>query len=217
MSEENFLAEESADQLFARLQFMSIKPSKILVLGVSKKYSAGLLKKQYPEAEIITEESAMLALPAHSVELVFANLFLPFSDNFQKNFSDWHQLLRPESLVMFSTFGPDTLKEIAENHALHLVDMHNIGDALTKNHFADPVLDVEMVTVTYREKEKLIHELRHLKLISETSRDLAVTKDSENLFALTFEMIYGHAWAAEKGYQADESGVVKIPLSHLRK
>jgi malonyl-CoA O-methyltransferase len=95
--------------------------------------------------------------------------------------------------------------------------MHNLGDALLHSGFADPVLDAEYFTLTYREQQQLQHELRVTGFIADESLEL-LEKNTKGVIPLTYEVIYGHAWQPLMGQnQLSEEGVVKIPLAHLRR
>ena len=211
----------------------------------------GLLKKRYPNAKVIAIDQAekMLDYAKHhqtedinwlcadaeiipledgSVDLIFMNLLLPWFDDSKKIFSELRRILRPEGLLMFSSLGPDTLIELRESLfdsvLPNLIDMHIIGDELTKARFADPVLDVEYLTVTYREFKKLIYELQVTGILTsdippDLNADDILKPDTEGKYPITFEIIYGHAWGPSStvDHVADESGTVRIPLSHLRR
>lgn len=220
-----FLAHKVGEQMLERLQFMTLQPKHILVAGVEGKFFAELLKKHYPDAEILVDldEKKILTLKEHSVDLIFANLFLPWCKEFKKTFFLWRHLLQTEGVLMFSSFGPDTLIELRENYANNLlpdlIDMHNIGDELIQARFADPVLDVEYLTVTYRDLKKLLMELQATKMLTEGLTEINLEPNAKGAFSLTYEIVYGHAFGPdiEVDHIADEEGIVKIPLSHLRR
>lgn len=221
---EFFLAQEMGKQMLERLELMTLQPKVIVNLGCDTKFAADLLKKRYPEAEIIDgAEAEMLPLIDHSVDLIFANLFLPWCKHLNNVFREWKRILRPEGLLLFSSFGPDTLVQLRQNYAnsllLNLVDMHNLGDELTQARFSDPVLDVEYITVTYRDLKKLTQELQAAKALVKEVEIVEIEADSQGVFPLTYEIVYGHAWGPniDVDHTADEAGIVKIPLSHLRR
>ena len=66
-------------------------------------------------------------------------------------------ILKPEGLFVFSTFGPDTLRELRSawaeadtyNHVNRFLDMHDVGDALVRAGLLEPVLDVDRLQLTY--------------------------------------------------------------------
>jgi malonyl-CoA O-methyltransferase len=143
--------------------------------------------------------------------------------------------LRPGGLFLFTTFGPDTLKELrqawsevdGDSHVSPFLDMHDIGDALVRARFADPVMDVERLTLTYTHARDLMRDLKLLGAHNAThERPRALTgrtrlaaverayehhRDAGRLPA-SYEVVYGHAWAPE---QKPGAGGIAIPLSAI--
>ena len=155
---------------------------------------------------------------AGSVNMLWANMALHTSDNPQGLLQQWHQLLAVDGFLMFSCLGPDTLRELAEvyqaqgwpaaSHAF--TDMHDWGDMLVQAGFAEPVMDMERITLTYADADSLLAECRLLGrnlhrqrfaglrgkqwLAQLKAALLALAKpQSDGRLALTVEVIYGHA------------------------
>ena len=128
-----------------------------------------------------------------------------------------HRVLAPGGLLMFSTFGPDTLKELrrayertdAHTHVNRFIDMHDIGDMLVAGRFADPVMDMETLTLTYDDVRGLMRDLKAIGAhnvtrgrpggLSGKSALSAVAREyeahrREGKLPATFEVVYGHAW-----------------------
>jgi len=208
------LAKATGEQMLERLALVALQPTRIFDAG----NSADLLKPVYPRAEILASDSH---IKDNSIDLLFANLVLPWCDNIKNVLREWQRILRPEGVLMFASFGPDTLCEIEESPLLlpKQLDMHVLGDMLIQAGFADPVLDVEHFTLVYRDYKQLLYELQITKMIPEQQNTLAIKKTVDNMFALTYEVVYGHAFGTEiyAGFLADETGTVKIPLADLRK
>ena len=105
----------------------------------------------------ICADATALPLRAASVELVWSNLMLQWVDDPPRAFAEFRRVLAVGGLLTFTTFGPDTLKELARafaavdgyTHVSRFIDMHDLGDLLVHAGFADPVIDMEMITVTY--------------------------------------------------------------------
>lgn len=220
------IATEVAEELLARLAWMTIKPEVVLTVGCEEDVDAQL-QQLYSEAKIVASSLPPNddPLPDQSVDVIFANMVLPWQADNKKVFQTWRRLLRPNGLLIFSTLGLDTLKEcqtlFGKEMLPHLVDMHDMGDGLLTVGFSDPVLDVDYYTTVYRNKEKLIHELYTSGMLQvEPSaaqvEQLIATED--NTYELTYEVIYAHAFAPlQKERNVVTDGVVKVPLSQLRR
>ncbi len=236
------LIREVGDQLLERLELVALKPKRVMDVGCGAGYCTRLLQKRYPTAEVwgIDDSAQMLAyaqelslskirwqyaslntLPAEdqSIDLLIGNLVLPWCTDLKKVVQEWRRVLRPEGLLMFSTYGPDTLREL-QGQAIqlpHFADMHDLGDLLVLAGFAGPVLDVEYFTLTYREQQRLQDELQLTNFISGEEVVGALEKNREGVISLTYEIVYGHAWKPEVSQHAlAEEGIVKFPLAHLR-
>lgn len=157
-----------------------------------------------------------LPLAANSVDMFWSNLAIQWSNNLDAVFADIHRVMRTDGLLMFSTLGPDTLKELraassadGNVHVNRFLDMHDIGDALVRAGFADPVLDVERVVLTYDDVISVMRDLKSIGAHNATDgrvRGLQGRKFLQNLtqqyeqfrkdgkLPATFEVIYGHAW-----------------------
>ena len=152
-------------------------------------------------------------------QMVWANMLLHGSADPQRLFQQWHQALSVDGFVMFSCLGPDTLREW---HAMYqqlgwppagseLTDMHDWGDMLIQAGFAEPVMDMERITLTYDSPEKMLQDLRSLgrnlhpqrfqalrgrqwrQTLLDAMRKHLALPDGSGRLALTFEIIYGHA------------------------
>lgn len=237
-AEVSILAREVSEQMLARLEFMTLQPKRILDLNCRTGYHTTLLNKHYPTAAIFAIDHAQamlkyarqhlskitvwiqadaenLPFTDHSFDLIFANFILPWCDG-KKALREWQRILRPEGLLILSSLGLDTLHP--ETVIPHLIDVHNLGDALIQAGFADPVLDVDHVTLTYRECKQLLHELYVTEMLTDNQSTLSIKKNSDDLFPATYEIIYCHAWGTtfNVDHTADETGTVKIPLAQLR-
>ena len=142
-------------------------------------------------------------------------------------------MLRAGGLVTFSTFGPDTLRELRaafagvdrHSHVSRFVDMHDIGDMLVAAGFADPVMDMEHVTLTFESPAALLSELKAIGATNRTrgrprgltgrARFARVTAALEKLrdngrIPATFEVVYGHAWKGEPRTTPEGHAIVRI-------
>ena len=172
-------------------------------------WKAALSRQKQPRFE---------APPAASVDMLWANMALHISPKPQALLADWHQALRVGGFLMFSCLGPDTATELRDVYrqlgwppAGHdLTDMHDWGDMLVQAGFAEPVMDMERITLTYESPARLLAELAEIGRNFHPARfqglrgrgfrqrlEKALTKhllvDANGRLSLTFEVIYGHA------------------------
>jgi malonyl-CoA O-methyltransferase len=151
-------------QLRKRLRCETIAIDLSLGMLQSAKRHAGWWK---PFARV-QGDAAALPLADQSVDLVFSNLCLQWCDDLPAALLSMRRVLRPGGWLLFSTFGPDTLKELraafsAVDDAPHVhrfLDMHDVGDAVLAQGFADPMLDVEHYTLTYASVTALMRDLK---------------------------------------------------------
>ncbi len=164
----------------------------------------------------VCADVAQLPLAAASVDLVWSNLALHWVEDLTAVLGEMHRALRPGGLLMFSTLGPDTLQELRTAAAgdgfgvNQLLDMHDIGDMIVHCGYADPVMDMERITLTYEDVHGLLRDMqRHgsVSLVQPQQRGLGgrqgyqcmraryeqFRRDDKRVPA-TIEVIYGHAW-----------------------
>jgi malonyl-CoA O-methyltransferase len=119
---------------------------------------------------LVCADIEALPLADNSVDMVWSNLAIQWCNDLDQAFAEIKRVLKPNGLLMFSTFGPDTLKELriasAENdamtHVSRFIDMHDIGDAMTRAGFKAPVLDVEHFTLTYDDAKSVMRDLKSI-------------------------------------------------------
>ena len=179
----------------------------------------------------ICADAAAVPLPASSSQFVWSNLLLPWVNDPLAVFREAHRILAVEGLFMFTTFGPDTLKELRASfvdgavHTQRFIDMHDLGDMLVGCGFADPVMEMEIVTVTYPDLDALLRDLRASGAtcaMADRRRGLtgarAWRQMRERYAALvrdgrlpaTLEVVYGHAWKGAPRKAADGRSVVRL-------
>lgn len=234
------LANAVGEGLLARLSWMTLQPQRIVDVGCGIGHCVQLLKTKYPSAEVIgidrdyhrlhyarqpfpsyyaCAEAGSLPLRDHSVDLIFANLVLPWGSDHEKWLQEWQRVLRPQGLLIFSSLGPETLQAwqtlLAERFIPQCMDMHHVGDLLTRTRFADPVLDVESITVQYRQVDKWLQELHASDMIVAAPDLLQLPANADDRWTSQYEIIYGHAWAPTQFVSS--ANEIKIPLSALRR
>ncbi len=158
-----------------------------------------------------------LPVRSGSIGLLWSNLALQWVNDLPRTFVEMHRVLQPGGLLMFSTFGPDTLKELrrayegtdGRTHVNRFVDMHDIGDMLVHAGYADPVMDMEPFTLTYDAVRDLMRDLKSIgahnvtqgrpgslsgKSLIKAVQDRYEALRRDGKLPATFEVIYGHAW-----------------------
>ncbi|MDE2234928.1 MAG: malonyl-ACP O-methyltransferase BioC [Gammaproteobacteria bacterium] len=236
------LQREIGNRLRERLELTVLEPARILDLGCGPGLQIKALAKRYPAAQVSGADLAMnmllagrhvhgwfrrtplvcadaLRLPFKTAcfDLVYSNLMLQWCDDLDMVFRELRRVMRPHGLLLFSTFGPDTLKELRSawravdgyQHVNRFIDMHDIGDALLRAGFAEPVMDVEHVTLTYADVHALMHDLKRIgahNVASGRARGLYGRRRMQQLeqayaqfrtqgrVPATYEVVYGTAW-----------------------
>lgn len=176
-----------------------------------------------------------LPLAANSVELVWSNLAVQWMNDLPSAFRELHRTLKVDGLLMFSTFGPDTLKELraafapvdGHSHVNRFADMHDIGDMLVEAGFAEPVMDMEMLTLTYDDVRAVMQDLKSIGAHNATAgrgNGLMGKAAWQQVMAnyerfrrdgklpATFEIVYGHAWKVQPKKSADGRAIIQTPF-----
>ena len=187
-------------------------------------------------------EAGALPVAAASCDLIFSNLTLPWYPDLDRVFTEFRQALKPGGALLFSTLGPDTLIELRRswaaadhyNHINAFFDLHDIGDALLRAGLADPVMDVERLTLTYQDSAGLMRDLRRLGAGNITAgRAPGLTgkgrlqtmraayerlRRADGLLPVSCEVVYGHAWGPlPNSFRPKAEGPAFFPLAQLRR
>jgi len=163
------------------------------------------------EPWLASADPCRVPLSGASVDLIWSALLLHWYRDPAPLIAEWYRILRPGGLLTFGCLGVDTLAELRSLGArlMRFPDMHDLGDALVSAGFAEPVLDTERLTVTWREPADLLADLRSLggNAMAGRQRGLATPRERrrwldaleslrgpDGLIGVSFELIYGHAW-----------------------
>lgn len=180
--------------------------------------------------QFVLADMAETGLAPESAQLVWSNLALHWHPEPHRVIVEWRRLLSVGGLCMFSCFGPSSLIELRqavaragiETGTMPFVDMHDFGDILLENGFVDPVMDQELITLTYKTPEKLLEDVRHLGGNPVHGRSaglrgrawyqrlleaLEAGRAKDGLLHLTLEVAYGHAWRSASHQRAGETRV----------
>lgn len=184
-------------------------------------------------AQRLAGDAATLPLKARSIGLLWSNLLLHWLDDPLPALAEAHRVLEVGGLLMFSTFGPDTLQELRSAfadgyaHTQRFIDMHDLGDMLVGCGFADPVMDMEVITLTYDDLDALFAELRaagsscamharcHGLSGRQAWREARLAYESlrrDGKLPATFEVVYGHAWKVAPKQAPDGRAIVRFDL-----
>lgn len=177
-----------------------------------------------------------LPLPGQKVDLVWSNAVLHWLDDLPEVFKEFNRVLSVGGLLMFSLFGPDTLKELRQatqavakplgriDRTQPFVDMHDVGDMLVHGGFSDPVMDMETLTLTYNDPWQALRELKnmgssvatHFAAMGLTSHNFWAQaiqhwpRDQDGRYPLTFELVQGHAWKMAAKQHEDGRQVINF-------
>ena len=260
------LQHEVCRRMLARLDYIKHRPAAILDAGSGTGNVAAALRARYPQAALYALDIALamvrracarapwwrrllgrgvlpvcgdierMPLRDAAVGMVWCNLALQWVNDAPRAFAEFRRVLAPGGLLMFSTFGPDTLKELRAayqgidryTHVNRFIDMHDLGDMLVRGGFADPVMDMEYVTLTYSDVPALMRDLKAIGAHHVTAGRrpgmtpraalTAVERSYEALrrdgrLPATFEVIYGHAWKPQPRTTADGRPIIPIKVS----
>lgn len=256
------LQHEIGRRMLERLDYMRIEPRRVLDIGCGTGVATDALLRRYPKAEVFALDFALpmlertrrrgrwlrrprclcadldqLPLAAHSVDLVFANAALQWSSRPAEAFAGIARVLRPGGLLLFTSFGPDTLRELraawaevdGRPHVHGFIDMHDYGDMLMAAGLADPVMDVERMTLTYADALQLMREIKLIgagNASAQRERGLLGRerlarvcaayerfRDADGRLPVSYEVVHGHAWGAA---QHRVGGETRVPLDALR-
>jgi malonyl-CoA O-methyltransferase len=201
---------------FRRAHIVSLDVSQNMLRQGMLKRSWAYRFSRYP-CSYVQADAARLPFADQSIDLVFSNLLLPCIDNIDLVFGEVARVLRKDGVIAFATLGPDSLLEISrawsgvDNHAhvRHFLDMHDIGDAAVRSGLRDPVLDVDRLTVSYENYERLFADLtsvgarntlqqRNQSLVGKHrfAQMVAALTGGGNgeKISLDLELVYGHCW-----------------------
>lgn len=221
---------EVGGRMLERLEYLRIAPRRILDAGCGPAREAKALMRRYPKSRLFALDFALPHLRRRlfdkrillcgdivqapfadgSFDLVWSNMALHWARDPAAALREFERVLAPGGLVMFSTLGPDTLKELraaAGAERVHaFFDMHDVGDLLVAAGLSAPVMDMEMLEIAYRDPQELLQDLRRsgqTNARADRPRGLAGRRFAARLRArlaprASFEVVYGHGWKREQ-------------------
>lgn len=173
-----------------------------------------------------------LPLRRDSLDMVWSSLTLQWVD-LPRAFAEVNRVLKPGGLFLFATLGPDTLQELRASsagldrhaHVNRFTDMHDVGDALMQAGFANPVMEMERITLTYEDLRGVLGDIKGIggQTVLEGRRGglmgkaawAALTRNyeafrQEGRLPATYEVVYGHAWAGRQEKLADGRQIIEF-------
>jgi malonyl-CoA O-methyltransferase len=250
-------------RLLERLEIVRLEPAVVLDLGAGQGAGAKALCARYRSARVIAldvshamlqraarqqgllrrfarinADAHRLPLAAGSIDLCFSNLMLQWCADPDGVLRELRRVLRTGALLVFTTLGPDTLKELRHAwasddhvHVHRFIDMHDLGDALLRAGFAEPVMDTERLTVTYPDLTALERELRGSgstnlaagrqrglggRSAHRAARERYAALHRSEVLPVNLEVVYGHAWIGTT-QTVHAPGEVRVPVASLRR
>jgi malonyl-CoA O-methyltransferase len=196
-----------------------------------------LFSKRQPR--LVCSDFSNLPFASRSFQLVWSNLALAWSRDPLEVFKEFRRVLDIGGLIMFSTYGPDTLKELrlafaaadAWPHTLRFIDMHDLGDMLAAAGFSEPVMDMEIITLTYSDFDALAADLRLSGQANaargrqrglmgrgafQAMRDAYECSRVQGRLPVTVEVVYGHAWRGESRVSLEGHSIIQTDFKQKR-
>ncbi len=253
--EDFVVSREAARRMEGRLDYVTLKPRRVLDAGCGAGADLQALRHRYPRAELVgvdlaqpllraaagrrsmweraravfgrpvsqlsCADIARLPFSCASFQMVWSNLALSWTDDPAQAFGEFERVLEPGGLLMFSTYGPDTLKELraasslagSHAHVQTFIDMHDLGDSLMASGFAAPVMDMDILTITYPGVSALtgdLHRTGQTYVGADRARglmgrkawqrviDAYESRRTEGRIPATVELVFGHAWKRDR-------------------
>ena len=261
---------EICDRTLERVDMLNLAPQTILDIGTGTGRSLKGLCSRFPESVIVASDLALAMLQQCKRQIEKSNFeryiccdaeFLPFADasfdlifststfqwcvDLNQLFLECRRVLSPNGVLIFSSFGPDTLKQLRESwmqvddqaHVHNFIDMHHIGDKLLATQFLDPVVDMEIIDVQYQSVQQLLQDLkdtgsrakfsgtasfRPKGLMSkhkyqQLQRAYESYRQENDLLPASYEVIYGYARNNEPQQSLNKNEEFRVSISEIKK
>ena len=261
------LQREVESRLLEQLGYLDDRvPARALDLGCGPGSAAAALKTRWGrKSDVVAMDLALPMLrearaksrfwrPIHAVQgnaqalpfvdgafdLVFSSLCLQWVADLPRALGELRRVMREGGLLVFSTFGPDTLVELREAYAQAgiapplspFAAIQQVGDALVAQGFRNPVIERDVYTLTYPDTAALMRELKAIgatdaradrpRGLAGKQRHRAVAAAyeplrREGLLPSTWEVVTAMAWAPPPGAARREGGadIARFPADRL--
>jgi len=258
------------DRTLERADMLNIHPNSILDIGTGTGRSVIGLQSRFPNSVIVANDLALpmlnmcvknfsinqkckfvcgdaqrLPFADSSIDLIFSTSTFQWCADLNQVLSECNRVLCTDGIIIFSSFGPDTLIELRNcwaqiddlEHVHEFLDMHHIGDMLLANKFKDPVVDMEVITIEYQDLRQLLQDLKDTgsrskfdAQFSNTSYGLMGKEKFKQLFKTyeklrsdggmlpaSYEVIYGYARNSGESRENVDSHEVRVPVANIIK
>lgn len=208
-----------------------LKTSRAKTAGIKKWLSFFASNK----SAAICADIEQIPLADESVDLIWSSLTIQWCNTPDATFKEFSRILKPGGVVIFSSLGPDTLKELrtafagidGHQHVNQFIDMHDLGDALLKHGLTMPVMDMEYITMTYPTVKAVMHDLKHIGANNKMNgrrngllgraawQQIQAQYEAfrrDQVLPCTYEVVYGHAFkpAPKPNALADGSQIIEF-------
>ena len=246
------LQHEVEARLLERLDVLPAAPADVLDIGCGTGGASDAMQRRWPGARVVALDWSLgmlgetgarcgdrvlrvcadllrLPLAARRFDLVFSSLALQWVTDLPRALAEMRRVLRPGGLLLFTSFGPDTLRELRaawaavddRPHVNEHPDLHDVGDILVAGGFRDPVMDAERIVMDYPDPLALMRELKAIGAHNAArerapgltgpgalKRVLAAYEGfrRDGRYPATFEVVYGTAWGAAEGQPVRDAG-----------
>lgn len=261
--------QEICDRALERLQMLKLTPATILDIGTGTGKSVRGLRAQFPDSHVIASDFAVpmllqmrqnqpfqqtvsliccdaedLSIKDASIDLIFSTSTFQWCEDLNQVFTECSRILKPGGVLLFTTFGPDTLKELCQSwaqvdqhiHVHSFIDMHHIGDLLLANHYADPVVDMEVITLEYQQVRQLLRDLKDTGSrgkFGEADSSFSIglmgkdkfqkfeaayesQRQKNGLLPASYEIVYGYARKLSANKDKKCSSDIHIPINQIK-
>ena len=223
------IAADQSSAMVARAVPAASKPGWIARLTGSGKVGKG-------ETRGLVADMSALPLPRDHADVLWSNFALQWANDLPALFVEWNRVLKVGGVMMFTAPGPDTLIELrraisrdeseADKYVQRFTDLHDIGDMLVHAGFADPVMDMEVITLEYATTDTLWRDVKAQgasNAMQTRARGLMTPRKLHAIEAaleagrrdggpirISVEVIYGHAWKVAQKKTPEGHGIVRL-------